>query len=99
MVVEMLKDTVTAWNADKAPRLAAAIAYATIFAIAPLLIVTIAIVGAVLGFNGTAHPHTAVEGLLLAQIAHAAGPDAAAVVRGMVDASFARPRQNILAQV
>jgi membrane protein len=95
----MLKDTVAAWNADKGPRLAAAISYATIFAIAPLLIVTIAIVGAVLGFAGTEHPHTAVEELLLAQISHAAGPQAAQMVRGMVDAGFAQPRQNILAQV
>jgi len=95
----MLKETVTAWNADKAPRLAAAISYSTMFAIAPLLIITIAIVGAVLGFAGTAHPHTAVENALLLQISHAAGPAAAQMVRGMVDASFGKPRQSVLAQV
>jgi membrane protein len=95
----MFKDTLTAWNADKAPRLAAAIAYSTMFAIAPLLIITIAIVGAVLGFAGTAHPHTAVENALMLQISRAAGPEAAQMVRGMVDASFGKPRQSILAQV
>ena len=93
------KATVAAWNADKAPRLAAAIAYSTIFAIAPLLIVTIAIVGAVLGFTGSAHPHTALENALLLQVSRAAGPEAAQMVRSMVDASFGRPRQNILAQI
>jgi membrane protein len=97
--LELLKETIAGWNADKAPRLAAAIAYTTIFAIAPLLIVTIAIVGALLGFTGAAHPHSAVETQLLAQISHAAGPDAALMVRGMVDGSFAKPRQNIIAQV
>ncbi len=95
----MVKETFSAWNADKAPRLAAAIAYSTMFAIAPLLIITIAIVGAVLGFTGTAHPHTAVENTILTQISHAAGPEAAQMVRGMVDASFGKPRQSVLAQI
>jgi membrane protein len=95
----MFKETAAAWNADKAPRLAAAIAYSTIFAIAPLLIITIAIVGGVLGFTGSEHPHTAVESALLAQISRAAGPDAAQMVRGMVDASFGKPRQNVIAQL
>jgi membrane protein len=97
--VHVLKETLAAWNADKAPRLAAAIAYSTMFAIAPLLIITIAIVGAVLGFAGTAHPHTAVENSLLAQISRAAGTQAAQMVRTMVDASFGRPRQSVIAQI
>jgi membrane protein len=98
-VFEILKETVTAWLADKAPRLAAAIAYSTVFAIAPLLIITIAIVGAVLGFGGSAHPHTAVENVLIQPIAHAAGNDAAQLVRGMVDASFGKPRESTIAQI
>jgi membrane protein len=93
------KATLAAWNADKAPRLAAAIAYSTIFAIAPLLIITIAIVGAILGFAGNAHPHSTVENTLLLQVSHAAGPEAAQMVRGMVDASFGKPRQSMLAQI
>jgi membrane protein len=95
----MLKETVAAWNADKAPRLAAAIAYSTVFAIAPLLIITIALVGTVLGFTGSAHPHTSVENALLSQIRHAAGADAATMVRGMVDASFGKPRASVIAQI
>jgi membrane protein len=97
--LEMFKQTWAAWNADKAPRLAAAIAYSTMFAIAPLLIITIAIVGAVLGFTGTTHPHTAVENSLLTQVSRAAGPEAAQMVRDMVDASFGKPRQSVLAQI
>jgi membrane protein len=95
----MIKETFAAWNADKAPRLAAAIAYSTVFAIAPLLIITIALVGAILGFTGSTHPHTAVENALLLQIAHAAGNDAAQLVRGMVDASFGKPRESTIAQI
>lgn len=97
--VGMLKQTWAAFNADKAPRLAAAIAYSTIFAIAPLLIVTIAIVGAIMGFSGAPHPHSDVENALLQQISRSAGSDAGTLVRGMVDASFGKPRENMLAQI
>ena len=95
----MLKETYAEFNTDKAPRLAAAIAYSTIFAIAPLLIITIAIVGIVMGFAGNAHPHSDVEEVLLRQISRAAGNDAAQLVRGMVDASFGKPRESIIAQI
>lgn len=97
--VAMLKETYAEFNADKAPRLAAAIAYSTIFAIAPLLIITIAIVGIMLGFAGNAHPHSDVEEVLLRQISRAAGNDAAQLVRGMVDASFGKPRESVIAQI
>src|SRR5689334_19022338 len=46
---DLLKNTFTDWNEDKAPRLAAALAYYTLFAIAPLLIIVISIAGLVLG--------------------------------------------------
>jgi membrane protein len=97
-VFDMLKATIVAWNADKASRLAAAIAYSTMFAIAPLLIVAIAIVGAVLGFTGDQHAHTTVENTLLLQVSRTAGEQAAQMVRGMVDASFGKPREGAIAQ-
>ncbi|MFN8489378.1 MAG: YihY/virulence factor BrkB family protein [Caldilineaceae bacterium] len=46
---EMLKATLAEWNKDNTTRLAAALAYYTIFAVAPLLIIGIAIAGQVLG--------------------------------------------------
>lgn len=42
-VWNLLKDTFNAWNDDRAPRLAAALAYYTIFALAPLLLIAIAV--------------------------------------------------------
>ena len=45
----LLRTTFTEWNQDKAPRLGAALAYYTIFAVAPLLLVAIAIAGLVYG--------------------------------------------------
>ncbi|WP_414565894.1 MULTISPECIES: YihY/virulence factor BrkB family protein [unclassified Anabaena] len=45
----LLKETFKEWSEDKVPRLAAALAYYTIFSIAPLLIIVIAVAGAVFG--------------------------------------------------
>jgi membrane protein len=44
-VLRLLREAFQAWNRDKASRLAAALAYYTIFSIAPLLILVIAIAG------------------------------------------------------
>ncbi len=48
-IVRLFQETIEEWSKDKASRLAAALAYYTIFSIAPLLIIVIAIAGAVLG--------------------------------------------------
>jgi membrane protein len=96
----MLKQTFQNWNADKAQRLAASLSYTTIFAIAPLLIIAIAIAGYVIGVaNGTGHGHTLAETKLLGAIQSSAGTEAADTVRQMVSASFNKPRQSIIAQV
>ena len=42
---DVLKQTVRDWADDKAPRLGAALAYYTIFSIAPLIVIVIAIGG------------------------------------------------------
>jgi membrane protein len=45
----LFQETFQEWSSDKVPRLAAALSYYTIFSIAPLLIIVIAIAGAVFG--------------------------------------------------
>lgn len=45
----VLKDSASDWSKDKASRLAAALSYYTIFSIAPLLIIAIAVAGLVFG--------------------------------------------------
>jgi membrane protein len=98
--VGMLKDTYTRWNADKAPRLAAALSYTTIFAITPVLIIVIAIAGNVIAATiGHGHGHSAVRDQLLGAIRGSAGKEAADTVRVMVAASFDKPRQSLVAQV
>ncbi len=97
--IGMLKETYTRWNADKAPRLAASLSYSTIFAIAPLFIIVIAVVGQVLGMTGQAHPHTQTEEQMLGAIQRSAGSGAADAVRGMITATFNKPHQGVIAQV
>ncbi|HYW53040.1 MAG TPA: YihY/virulence factor BrkB family protein [Candidatus Elarobacter sp.] len=96
----LLKETYARFSADKAPRLAASLSYTTIFAIAPLFIIVIAIAGYAIGVaNGTGHGHHVIEDKLLAAVQSSAGKGAADAVRDMVKVSFDKPRQSIVAQV
>ncbi|MBD2088632.1 YihY/virulence factor BrkB family protein [Microcoleus sp. FACHB-1515] len=72
-LISLLKETVKEWNEDKASRLAAALAYYTVFSLAPLLILVIAIAGAILG-------EQAAEGQLVGQIRGLVGQDAAELI-------------------
>ncbi|MBV9102983.1 MAG: YihY/virulence factor BrkB family protein, partial [Candidatus Eremiobacteraeota bacterium] len=95
----LLKSTWQAFNEDKAPRLATAIAYATLFAMVPLFIVLIAILGWFLGLSHGGHGHHVAEKALLDPIQRGAGGSAAEAVRQLVAASFNKPRQNVVAQI
>lgn len=99
MNFELFKHTWQAFNDDKAPRLAAAIAYSTIFSLAPLFVILIAVVGNILDVNGHHGGHTTAENELLGQIRSSAGPGAADTVRQLIEASFGKPRQGVIAQI
>jgi membrane protein len=73
-VGELLKETFQEWNRDKASRLAAALAYYTIFSIAPLLMIAIAVAGAVFG-------EEAAKGEIVAHIQGLVGEAGAKVVQ------------------
>ncbi len=82
----LLKSAFQAWNQDKASRLAAALAYYTIFSIAPLLILVIAIAG--LFFDATA-----VREQLMGQVQSLVGSDGADFLRTALD-NANRPGQT-----
>lgn len=86
---ELLKETYRQWYADNAPRLGAALAYYTVFSLAPLLVVVIAVAGLAFG------PEAA-KGQVLWQIDDMIGPGAAEVVQIMLRAAWS-PGQGILA--
>lgn len=51
--VKLFKQTFTEWSADKCPQLGAALAYYTIFSLAPLMLVLLAVFGLI--FGGSEH--------------------------------------------
>ncbi len=80
---DLLKTTYTDWSEDKASRLAAALAYYTAFAIAPLLLIAIAVAGFVFG-------EEAASGQVFAQLEGLLGADAARAV----ETAIANSRQS-----
>lgn len=82
---------IQAWNADKAPRLGAALAYYTLFAMSPVLLVVIAIAGLVFGPE-------AVRGEIVGQIDQLIGSQGARTVETMLENAY-RPREGRLATI
>lgn len=76
-IVRLLRDTVTEWNEDNVPLLAAALAYYTMFSLAPLLIIAIAIVGAIFG-------QQAAQGEIVGQIQGLVGKQGAEFIQSMI---------------
>lgn len=87
--LDLLKQTFSEWNEDKAPLLAAALAYYTIFSLAPLLIIVIAIAGFVFG-------EEAVRGEIVGQIQGLVGREGAEVIQEMLKNAY-HPGKGIIA--
>jgi membrane protein len=76
---------------DNIQRMSAALAYYTIFSLAPLLIIAISIAGLVFG-------QEAARGQILGQLSQLIGPDGAEAVQAMI-ASAHKPMHSVLASV
>ncbi len=90
-ILDFLGKVMAEFNGDGAPRMAAAMAYYTIFSLAPLLVIVIAIIGLILG-QQTAQ--TQLVGQLAAQV----GQESAELVAGLVAKAFT-PASSIIALV
>src|SRR5687767_12202571 len=88
---ELAKGTWAEFNEDKVPRLGAALAYYTIFSLAPLLIIVIAVAGLVFG-QGQA------QDALLGQLRALLGSEGAEMIQTMID-STRRPAAGLFATV
>ena len=84
-------DTFNEWNEDRGTRLGAAVAYFTIFSLAPLLVVIIAVAGRVLG-------EKAVRGDIVGQIAGLVGLNAAELIQTMI-VEAGKPKTGLIATV
>ena len=74
----LLKDTWNAWSTDKAPRLGAALAYYTLFSLAPLLVIVIAVAALVFG-------QEAAQGKIVTEIGGLVGTESAQAIQTMLD--------------
>lgn len=93
-LIETLKDAATGWLDDEAPRLSAALAYYTIFSIAPLLIIVLAVVSIAWG-NQPGN----VRADLLTQLRSTLGPEGASMIQTMLDNTSRPGSGGILATV
>jgi membrane protein len=83
--------TVDAWLDDYAPSMGAALAYYTLFSIAPLLLIVLAVAGLFFGPD-------AARGEIFAQLDALIGADGARAVEGLL-ASASRPAEGIVASI
>jgi membrane protein len=85
----LLKEAVNSWLEDYAPSMGAALAYYTVFSIAPLLLIVVSIAGLVFGKEAS-------EGQILAQLETLTGPEAAKALQDLLR-SVDKPARSTLA--
>src|SRR5438045_1875135 len=76
--LDLLKDTASSWSDDRAPSMGAAIAYYSLFSIAPLLVIIIAVAGLFFGAE-------AVQGAVFAQLSDLMGENGARAIGEMLE--------------
>jgi membrane protein len=90
-LLSLLKRTVSEWSDDKASTQAASLAYFTIFSIAPVLIIAVAVAGLVFG-------EEAARGEIQTQIQGLVGEAGAKVIESMM-VSASKPSASLLASI
>lgn len=86
---QMTVAAINAWLDDFAPSMGAAIAYYTIFSIAPMLVIAIAVAGMLFG-------HDAAQGEIVNQIRDIVGTEGAFAIQGLLK-SVSQPREGMIA--
>ncbi len=87
-VIDLCKEVFTEWSEDKVPRLAAALAFYTLFSLAPLLVIVVVIAGMVFGED-------AATGALSNQIGDIVGESSAELIETAI-ANASTPGAGIL---
>ena len=88
-LLRLCKEAATAWVDDYAPSMGAAISYYTMFSLAPLLVIVIALAGALFGAE-------AVQGQIAAQLAGLIGQEGAEAVQALIK-SANEPSRGLIA--
>src|SRR5438094_963264 len=89
--INLFKETWTEFSDDKAQRLASSLAYYTIFSVAPLLLIAIAIAGLVFG-------RSQAQAAILAQLRRLFGPAGGKAIEDML-VNAAKPKSGTLALI
>jgi membrane protein len=87
----LLKQAASSWSSDYAPSMGAAISYYTLFSIAPLLLIVIAVAGLVFGAD-------AARGAIFGQLEGLMGGEGAKAVEGLLQAAN-QPREGMIASI
>jgi membrane protein len=90
-VFDLCKQSFASWRADYAPSMGAALAYYTVFSVAPLLLIVISVVGLVFGRDEA-------RGEIFEQLSGLMGAEGARAIQLMLEA-LNKPRQGIVATV
>lgn len=86
----VLRQTVSEWIGDKVPMLGAALAYYTIFSLAPLLIISIAMAGIFLG-------QEAAQGRVFEEVRGLLGDEGGRAIQDMVRSAGSNPSSGVIA--
>ncbi len=92
-VVKILKDTFTQWSDDKAPQLGAALAYYTVFSLAPLILLLISV------FSLFVHDNAKIKTQISDQVSQFAGSSAGDVVGQIIDSTSKQKKSGIIGTV
>jgi len=87
-IFALLKTAYLEWSKDKAPRMGAALAYYTIFSLAPLLIIAVAIAGLAFGMQ-------AAQGEIAGQIQGLVGRDGAKTIEDIIQSAH-KPAHGVI---
>ena len=87
----LIRETVASWMNDYAPSMGAAIAYYTVFSLAPLLLLVIAVAGMIFG-------REAVQGEIVSQVTGLVGREGAIAIEGLLK-SASEPASSAVATV
>lgn len=90
-VRDLFKSAAVNWVHDYAQSMGAALAFYTMFSIAPLLLIVIAVAGTVFGAE-------AARGEIYGQLSGLLGPQGASAVQGLIE-SAGRPAENVMATI
>jgi len=91
-LLSLFKEAASEWSEDKAPTLGAALAYYTVFSMAPLVVITIAIAGFVYG-------NDAARGQVFTQLHGFIGDQGGKAIQDLVQNAGAKPTSGLVAAI